>query len=78
MARYTGPKDKISRRHGIAIFGPSKALDRRPYSPGQHGGAKNSPITPSLSLKSKSSATNPECWKNNSAKLSPKPSVARE
>jgi len=40
MARYTGPKDKISRRHGIAIFGPSKALDRRPYSPGQHGGAK--------------------------------------
>ncbi len=41
MARYTGPKDKISRRHGIAIFGPSKALDRRPYSPGQHGGAKS-------------------------------------
>lgn len=40
MARYTGPKDKISRRHGTAIFGPSKALDRRPYSPGQHGSAK--------------------------------------
>jgi small subunit ribosomal protein S4 len=37
MARYTGPKDKISRRHGAAIFGPSKALDRRPYAPGQHG-----------------------------------------
>ncbi|MGI8604262.1 MAG: 30S ribosomal protein S4 [Verrucomicrobiales bacterium] len=37
MARYTGPKDKISRRHGVAIFGPSKALDRRPYGPGQHG-----------------------------------------
>lgn len=37
MARYTGPKDKISRRHGAAIFGPSKALDRRPYGPGQHG-----------------------------------------
>ena len=37
MARYTGPKDKISRRHGVAIFGPSKALDRRQYAPGQHG-----------------------------------------
>jgi small subunit ribosomal protein S4 len=37
MARYTGPKDKISRRHGVAIFGPSKALDRRPFGPGQHG-----------------------------------------
>lgn len=40
MARYTGPKDKISRRHGVAIFGSSKALDRRPYGPGQHGSAK--------------------------------------
>ncbi len=37
MARYTGPKDKISRRHGVALFGPSKAQDRRPYAPGQHG-----------------------------------------
>lgn len=37
MARYTGPKDKISRRFGVALFGPSKAQDRRPYAPGQHG-----------------------------------------
>jgi small subunit ribosomal protein S4 len=37
MARYTGPKDKISRRFGVALFGPSKALDRRPFGPGQHG-----------------------------------------
>ena len=37
MARYTGPKDKISRRYGTAIFGPSKSLERRPYGPGQHG-----------------------------------------
>jgi small subunit ribosomal protein S4 len=37
MARYTGPKDKISRRHGVAVYGPSKALDRRAYAPGQHG-----------------------------------------
>ncbi|MDP9290738.1 MAG: 30S ribosomal protein S4, partial [Verrucomicrobiota bacterium] len=25
MARYTGPKAKISRRFGVPIFGPSKA-----------------------------------------------------
>jgi len=37
MARYTGPKDKISRRFGIAIYGPSKALERRSFGPGQHG-----------------------------------------
>jgi len=37
MARYTGPKDKISRRFGVAIFGPSKAQERRPFGPGQHG-----------------------------------------
>ena len=37
MARYTGPKDKISRRFGVAIFGPSKALERRDFGPGQHG-----------------------------------------
>ena len=37
MARYTGPKDKISRRFGTPIFGPSKALERRTFGPGQHG-----------------------------------------
>lgn len=37
MARYTGPKDKISRRFGVAIFGPSKAMERRNFGPGQHG-----------------------------------------
>lgn len=37
MARYTGPTDRISRRYGVALFGPSKALERRPYPPGQHG-----------------------------------------
>ena len=37
MARYTGPKDKISRRFGVALFGPSKALERRSFPPGQHG-----------------------------------------
>ena len=37
MARYRGPKDKINRRFGVALFGPSKALERRAYGPGQHG-----------------------------------------
>jgi len=37
MARYTGPRDKVSRRFGVALFGPSKALERRPFPPGQHG-----------------------------------------
>lgn len=37
MARYTGPRSKISRRFGTPIFGPSKALERRNYPPGVHG-----------------------------------------
>jgi len=40
MARYTGPKVKISRRLGVNIFENdkgSKALNRRPYPPGEHG-----------------------------------------
>jgi len=40
MARYTGPKTKIARRFKDPIFGPDKALDKRPYGPGQHGPAK--------------------------------------
>src|ERR1043165_8660715 len=37
MARYTGPKDKISRRFGVPIFGPTKSLERKNYPPGMHG-----------------------------------------
>jgi len=37
MARYTGPKAKIARRFNEAIFGPSKALQKKAYPPGQHG-----------------------------------------
>lgn len=37
MARYRGPKSKIARRFRDPIFGPDKALDRKPYGPGQHG-----------------------------------------
>jgi small subunit ribosomal protein S4 len=37
MARYTGPRVRISRRFGTPIFGPSKYLERRNYGPGVHG-----------------------------------------
>ena len=37
MARYTGPRIRISRRFGVPIFGPSKYLERRDYGPGMHG-----------------------------------------
>lgn len=37
MARYRGPKSKIARKFKDPIFGADKALDRKPYPPGQHG-----------------------------------------
>ncbi|MBD5182878.1 MAG: 30S ribosomal protein S4 [Muribaculaceae bacterium] len=37
MARYTGPKTKIARKFGEAIFGEDKVLARRNFPPGQHG-----------------------------------------
>jgi small subunit ribosomal protein S4 len=37
MARYTGPKSKISRKFNEEIFGPSKALKKKSYPPGMHG-----------------------------------------
>lgn len=37
MARYTGPKTKIARKFGEAIFGEDKSLAKKNYPPGQHG-----------------------------------------
>ena len=37
MARYTGPRVRISRRFATPIFGPSKYLERKNYGPGVHG-----------------------------------------
>lgn len=42
MARYTGPKQKIARRFGEPLFGPSRALSRKGYPPGIHGRFKRS------------------------------------
>ena len=40
MARYTGPKTKIARKFGEAIFGEDKNFEKRNYPPGQHGNAR--------------------------------------
>lgn len=37
MARYTGPKTKISRRYGVLIEGSAKAFENKNYPPGVHG-----------------------------------------
>ncbi len=37
MARYTGPKSKIARKFGEAIFGDDKSFEKKNYPPGQHG-----------------------------------------
>lgn len=40
MARYTGPKARVSRRFDFNVWGTvgeTKALDKRPYPPGEHG-----------------------------------------
>lgn len=40
MARYRGPKTKIARKFGEAIFGEDKYFEKRNYPPGQHGNNK--------------------------------------
>ncbi len=40
MARFTGPKSKVSRKFGEPILGFSKALERKQYPPGMHGQSK--------------------------------------
>lgn len=40
MARYIGPKTKISRKFGEPIFGEDKYFERRKYAPGQHGNSR--------------------------------------
>ena len=40
MARYTGPKSKIARKFGEAIFGDDKSFEKKNYPPGQHGNTR--------------------------------------
>ncbi|MDM8337105.1 30S ribosomal protein S4 [Mediterranea massiliensis] len=40
MARYTGPKSRIARKFGEAIFGADKVLSKKNFPPGQHGNSR--------------------------------------
>ncbi|MBO7185840.1 MAG: 30S ribosomal protein S4 [Alistipes sp.] len=61
MARYIGPKSKIARRFGEAIYGDDKVLEKRNFPPGQHGLArkrkKNSEYGEQLTEKQKAKYT---------------------
>lgn len=45
MARYTGPRVRVSRKFGQPIFGPTKYLERRNYGPGVHGPKRRPKLT---------------------------------
>jgi len=62
MARYIGPKTKIARKFGQAIYGEDKYFERRKFPPGQHGpnkrrGAKRSEYAVQLAEKQKAKYT---------------------
>jgi small subunit ribosomal protein S4 len=40
MARYTGPRSRISRKFQEPVLGPSKSLEKKNYPPGMHGQTK--------------------------------------
>ena len=62
MARYTGPRLRISRRLRTPIFGPSKYLERKDYPPGQHGQSRRRKATDyALALMEKQKKTLNEC-----------------
>jgi len=57
MARYTGPKAKVARRFADPIFGPSKAVQKKSYPPGQHGrGRRRKPSEYAVQLMAKQKA----------------------
>lgn len=45
MARYTGPKVRISRRFNEPIMGENKALQKKNYAPGMHGKTKKRKVS---------------------------------
>ena len=61
MGKYIGPKSKIARKFGEAIFGADKVLEKKNYPPGQHGLARKrkkvSEYGTQLSEKQKAKAT---------------------
>ena len=52
MGRYTGPKEKLSRREGVELnlkgsrsFSEKAGLKRKPFPPGQHGGKRRARLS---------------------------------
>ncbi|NBP68168.1 MAG: 30S ribosomal protein S4 [Cytophagia bacterium] len=45
MARYTGPKVRISRRFNEPVMGENKALQKKNYAPGMHGKTKKRKVS---------------------------------
>ncbi|MDP4266046.1 MAG: 30S ribosomal protein S4 [Bacteroidota bacterium] len=56
MARYIGPKTKISRKFRDPIYGPDRAFEKKNYPPGQHGNSKKKPSEYGLQLLEKQKA----------------------
>jgi len=56
MARYTGPKTRISRKFKEPIFGVNKAFERRKFGPGQHGKGRKKESEYAIQLKEKQKA----------------------
>jgi len=58
MARYTGPKNRLSRREGLDLFGKGNKLRRAGQHPGQHGpkGTKRRPSDFGVQLREKQKA----------------------
>lgn len=55
MARYTGPKNRLSRREGVDLFGRGNKLRRATQTPGQHGpkGSRRRPSDYGVQLREK-------------------------
>ncbi len=52
MGRYTGPKERLSRREGVNLFlkgsrsfSQKAGIVRKPFAPGQHGNAKKARLS---------------------------------
>jgi small subunit ribosomal protein S4 len=63
MARYRGPREKLSRREGVELFlkgerlaAGKSALERRPYPPGEHGRGRQRHSEYRLQLREKQKA----------------------
>lgn len=56
MAVYRGPRAKVERRFNDPIFGQGRALQKKPYPPGQHGRMRRKKSEYALQLMEKQKA----------------------